>query len=181
MSAPPLRCITLILLIICNFSTEPALGQNKEAHDRLLEFFSGACLQAMPNIDRVKAGARAMNWKPLEGDIATMLAPADETAVWQGWAAKTDSDLFLLGVSEGKSNGRQIATCSVVVREIDQENLVKGLGENLKLKYLADDTEAFQRYRAWTTEVSGNKMLINLTTLSKEPNSPATLSVMVEE
>lgn len=172
------RFCILIMFFLFILTTSPLFGQPKNTHDRLLEFFAGACLQTMPDIARIKAGARVMEWMPLEGDVAAMVAPAEKGAVWQGWAVKTDEDMFMVGISEGSINGDEIATCTVTVREINQIGLVQNLQNQLNLKLIADEKEAFQRYRAWQTKINDIEMVINLTTYYKDEISPATISVM---
>ncbi len=170
-----------VIIIICIIAPNRALSQEKRPHDRLLEFFAGACLHNMPDIGRIKAGARALNWKPLEGDLAAMLAPADKNATWQGWAVNVGEDIFMVGISEAKMDGGNIVTCAVATREIDQNELVRALNKELKLKNIDDRIEAFQRNQAWQTEINEESMIVNLTTFFKEIMSPATLSVAIKQ
>ena len=173
-----LKIVVLVCLFFLSFwsFSEKSHAQETSEYSQFTEFFIGACLRALPDIERMKAAARVMEWKPLEGDIAAMVAPADTNAEWQGWVVPEGDDLFMFGVSEGSMDSRKVSVCVTSAFELDQESLVQELQATLKLKLIVDETNALQRARGWETSIDGQKIIVNLTTLSNSRISPITLA-----
>ena len=171
--------ITLASAILLFSSISDGLCQGSDTK-QIVEFFVGNCLQVPPDTKHVQAASRVMKWQPLQGDLALMLAPSDPEATWEGWAAKYEGKTYLVGISEAQMDGRTVVGCTVAVREVDQEELVKLLTNVVKMRALNDETEAMQRYLAWVAEVNRYSMLVNLTTQAGSRLSTASLSALVK-
>ncbi len=172
--------LTLTSAIVFFGAMSSGLCQSNNESKRFIEFFIGNCLQVLPDTKRVRAASRVMNWKVLQGDLAVMLAPADPEAIWEGWATEYEGSSYLIGISEGKVDGRTVVGCTVATREVNQEDLVKTLLSVINLRALNDETEAMQRYRGWLTEVNQHSILVNLTTQAGSRRSAASLSALVK-
>lgn len=173
---PKLTIIMCLFLLVFGTLSEKSQAQETGMASKFTEFFVGACLRALPDLERMKAAARVMEWKPLEGDVAAMIAPADPKAEWQGWAVPEGDDLFMFGVSESSMDSRKVSVCTTSAGELDQESLVQELQASLNLKLIVDETDALQRARGWETSIDGQKLIVNLTTLSNSRMSPITLA-----
>jgi len=165
-----------IFFSIIGFHGGKLSAEGSAATNDFIEFFVGACLRGLPDIERMKVAARLLNWKKLEGDMATLLAPEDDTTDWQGWLVPEEDNLFMFGVSEGMMNRRKVFTCVAVAPDLDQEDLVYELQSTLNLKLIIDKSEALQRVRGWRTKVDGKNLIVNLTTLSNSRVSSASLA-----
>lgn len=173
---PKLTAIICLFLLSLGALSERSHAQETSKASKFTEFFVGACLRALLDIERMKAAARVMEWKPLNGDVAAMIAPVDPNAEWQGWAVPEGDDLFMFGVSEGSLGSRKASICTTSAGELDQERLVQELQASLNLKLIVDETDALQRARGWETSIDGQKLIVNLTTLSNSRMSPITLA-----
>lgn len=73
-------------------------------------------------------------------------------------------------------DNRRVSICTTSAGELDQESLVQELQAALNLKLIVDETDALQRARGWETSIDGQRLIINLTTLSNSQISPITLA-----
>lgn len=156
--------LTCLLSLGCVIPNGNSHAEEADTRKRFIEFFVGACLRALPDIERTKAGARLMKWKPLEGDMAAVMAPAEKSAEWQGWIVPDGEDFFMVGVSKGAIDNGKVSTCVTVTHEVDQEYLTHDLESILNLRLISNETEALQIFRSWETNIQDQVIIISLTT-----------------
>ena len=71
-----------------------------ERADGLAKAFLGSCVQVLPRLDKIEAGARLAGWREMTGDAASMMAPADKDARSRSWIVEGVAPTpFLLGIS----------------------------------------------------------------------------------
>jgi len=170
----------LVLIVPPTFST--AYGQEKGGPERgVLEFFIGSCLAPFPDLNKIRATARVLRWKPVQGDVATMLGPADTTAKYELWAVAEPADVLMVGISEGRVGTRKASACVNALRSVDQDRLALLIEQRTSVGRVSDTTENFQRHRTWTITYGGLRFLMELGALADTAASPATLSVMYLE
>lgn len=156
-----------------------ASAQTKEAsvENLFFEFFNSTCLLNMPQLDKVRATARLLDWKPITGDAAVMLAPSNPNAPFEGWAATYQGRNFFIGLSEGVLESKKVVICAATERKLDQEVLVSIIETNIKARIDNDEIENMQRYRGWVSAKDGESVLLHLTTSATDRLSSATLAV----
>ncbi len=175
------RCAALLSLILgMLLASVPAIAQEKGPTEEraFFQFFIGACLIPFPDLERVRLQASALGWKPISGDIAAALAPADPKAKYQMWAASMPPRLFLVAISEGKVGLRSGTVCTAVARGVNQEALAVFIEQNGAVTRLSDATENLQRRRSWTILQNGVRFGLELGTIAGDLSSPAVLSLM---
>lgn len=169
-----LICIIGSSLPLCVYAQpRPAV-----AEEEFFAFFNRACLLNMPRLDKVRAIARLSQWKPVTGDLATLMAPADPASTGEGWAVTEGGRSMFVGISEGELNGRKMATCAALGTKFNSSKLVKIIESNLGSSALSNEVENLQRYRVWKGSVSGQQVLVQLTTAADDKVAGGTLAVM---
>jgi len=83
-----------------------------------------------------------------------------------------------VGISEGKLDGRKMVICAALGTKFDSSELVKIIESNRGSSALSDEVENLQRYRVWKGSVSGQQVLIQLTTAADDTVAGGTLAVM---
>ena len=109
--------------------------------------------------------------------MATLLAPSNPNAPFDGWAASYKGQDFFVGLSTGKIESKEVVICAAAARKLDQERLVAIVEENTKARLDNDEVENMQRYRGWVVTTDGNPIMLHLTTSAKDRLTPATLAV----
>ena len=177
------RAAQIGFLILASLGVAPlASGQPppKVEADQFYEFFNTVCLLNMPRLDKVRAVARVRGWKPIKGDAALLLAPADPAAAFEGWAAVENGRAMFVAVSEGKlDNLRKVAVCSVASTKVESAQLATVIQSALKVSISNDKTEHGQRYRTWLGALYGQQLIVDLLTPADLP-AGGTLSVMMQ-
>jgi len=169
-----LVCIVGSSLPLCVY----AQPRPAAAEEEFFAFFNRVCLLTMPRLDKVRAIARLSQWKPVKGDLATLMAPADSASTGEGWAVVEGGRSMYVGISEGKLDGRKMVICAALGTKFDSSELVKIIESNRGSSALSDEVENLQRYRVWKGSVSGQQVLIQLTTAADDTVAGGTLAVM---
>lgn len=174
------RCAALLSLIGVLLASVPATAQEKGPTEErvFFEFFVGACLIPFPDLGRVRVQASVLGWKPITGDIAAALAPADPQARYQMWAASMPPRLFFVAISEGKVGRRSGTVCTTAGRGVNQDALAVFIEQNGAVTRLSDTIENLQRHRSWTILQNGARFGLELGTISGDISSPAVLSLV---
>jgi hypothetical protein len=69
--------------------------------------FVGMCVQSFPDIERVRAGAKALSWPEItDPHIRAMLAPKNPDTKWDAWSFSDGKNVFLATVSEVAIRGQ---------------------------------------------------------------------------
>lgn len=152
--------------------------KDQAVEESFFEFFNKTCMLNMPRLDKVRAAARLFDWKPITGDAALMLGPADPRSPFEGWAAPHDGRTVFVALSEGVLEGRKVVICTSTERRLDQEAFVKVIESSSAIRRAHDEVENMQRYRGWTGQINGEAVLIHLTTMAKDQISAGTLAVI---
>ena len=85
---------------------------------------------------------------------------------------------MFVGISEGKLDGRKMATCAALGTKFNWSKLVKIIESSLGSSALSNEVESLQRYRVWKGSVSGQQVLVQLTTAADDKVAGGTLAVM---
>ena len=170
------RFIILPAIIVClivGSRVHAAGGNGKE----IAFAFIGGCLQVLPDLDRIEAAARALKWKPIEGDIAIMMAPKAPDAKWKGWLViRKPAPPYFMAISSGVFRGEDMAICTVSSPYIPVTEVFPHLEKTPGLKRpIADESSAGQRTRFWRIEVDGQPAFMSL--LDAEPMGQPGLSL----
>ncbi|MEZ5913333.1 MAG: hypothetical protein R3D84_14860 [Paracoccaceae bacterium] len=120
----------------------------------LARAFIGTCVQNIGRVDKVAAGARALGYKELEGDMKAMVAPQDPNADYSGWlVAEKDKKPYLVGISQAKLNGEDYSICVIANPYVAIDDVLEEIQNLTTLdSQIANSEEAGQRYRVWATE-----------------------------
>jgi hypothetical protein len=177
------RAAQIGFLILASLGAAPLASgqpQPKAEADQFYEFFNGVCLLNMPRLDKVRAFARMRDWKPIKGDAALLLAPANPGAAFEGWSAVENGRVLIVGISEGKLDHlRKIAVCSVASTKVETAQLATAIQSALKVPISNDMVEHGQRYRTWVGALYGDQIIVDLLTPADQP-AGATLSVIMQ-
>jgi hypothetical protein len=168
------------LLILC---LGASAAQADDQSIALVKEFVGACVQAMPQIDRVEAAANALGWKRLEGDIAKMLQSRENPEANKLWLAlRPGMPPYMIGTSRGTFRGKPSAICVVSNPYAPSSAVANDLTSLLHLfSAVHDEVEAGQRMRVWSTRLDGREGYITLTDASPLNEPGVTLAVMLPE
>ena len=159
------KIATVIIAGFCSSFSATADEQFElRASESVVKSFIGACVQIMPNLDIVEAGARNAGWKELTGDEAKLMAPSDPSAWSRSWLVADAADVpFMIGISRAVTNGKKIAVCSLTNPYAPalkiQSSLIKilALGTPLSVK-----KDAGRQTSTWTTKANGREIFISL-------------------
>ncbi|MBN2752991.1 MAG: hypothetical protein JXQ84_09825 [Rhodospirillaceae bacterium] len=146
--------------------------------DSMMRLFDGTCANNVPYLDRVKSFAQALKWQNLPPEAATLGAPLDPNAKFNGWIVRNDGHLFFVGWSEGAINGRKATTCSVMTKGVSADILTALIGKKYTVRLLDDMSVAYQRDRIWNTTINGEYTLIRLNNSVGAASEAATLSII---
>jgi hypothetical protein len=118
----------------------------------------------LPRTDRIEAAARALEFEPIEGDMAGMLAPQEPDANWKAWLVdQAPAPPFFLFISEGDFDGELMKICGVANPYAPEDQVIPYL---LRILNLAEpfhtETEAGQRTRIWRTELNDEEAIISV-------------------
>ena len=132
--------------------------------EELAKAFIGSCLQMLPRTDRIEAAARALAFKPIEGDTAGMLAPQARDAAWKAWLVdQAPAPPFFLFISEGDFEGEKMKICGVSNPYAPEDQVVPHLLRILSLAGpIYTDIEAGQRTRIWRTELNDEEAIVSV-------------------
>lgn len=108
-----------------------------------------------------------------------MGAPLDPNAKFEGWSAKEDGHLFVLGWSEAVIDGRTVTTCSIMTKDVPGDALAALVGKRYTVRPLDDMREAYKRVRVWNATINGEPAMIHLMNAVDAGFEAATLGVVV--
>lgn len=174
--------------MICCFiyfvsSTSVLLGQSEQSKNGLARAFVGACVQIMPNIDRVEAAANVGGWKRIEGDAAKMLTSkenAENNKIW--WAKAPDAPRFMIGTSVASFEGKKMAICTVSNPRSNAQDVETAVVQILRLGTpIANDVSGGQRLRVWSHKIDGRDGMISITDASPMGDVGISLAVMLPQ
>ena len=166
-----------IYLLVFGLLVSPAVAQSAAQH--LVKSFLGNCVLNLPNLDKIRAGAKVFDWKPLSQEMNEVLGPVDPTAESEGWIVDEQDLRFFVAISEGVIDGEKWANCAIAAR-VSRPDFVALLESKLDLSNLYDETEAGQRYQTWTTSVNGYSMLIALTAAQDDARPEVTIAASMK-
>ncbi len=158
-----LAFVGLVAVIPLAAATDSAVAQVESDAVYLARAFVGTCAQNVGRVDKVAAGARAMGYEELEGDMKAMLAPQDPTADYAGWLfAEKDKQPFLVGISQARLNGEDYSICVVANPNVAMDEVLNEI-QNLTTfgDQIENSEEAGQRYRIWATEELAERSFIS--------------------
>lgn len=147
--------------------------------EAMLRLFDGACADNVPHLSRVKSFAQALKWKTLPPEAAAMGAPLAPNAKFEGWSAKEDGHLFVLGWSEAVIDGKMVTTCTIMTKDVPADALAALIGKKYTVRPLDDMREAYKRVRVWNATINGEQALINLLNPVDAGFEAATLAVVI--
>jgi len=173
-----LKALGFLACTYASLATESA--QSASFEETLVDAFLNHCVLNLPNLEKVRAASRLFGWTRLSQDAAILLGPISPDAVFEGWMVGEKASRYLIGISTGSMGPQPGAICTVASPELKQTDLLISLQKKLSLKFLNDEREAGQRYRAWTTTANDHSLLIILTTLQDENTVGATLAAAVK-
>lgn len=123
--------------------------------------FIGTCAQDFPDTDRLKAAAKTFGWKELnDPNIRAMFGPADPSAIWQSWFLTQDNSKFVVGISEGIVDGKQVRTCNLVQDRTDVKSVISELTKLLNATKIDESMEAGQRSMVWQFKKNDQSYLL---------------------
>jgi hypothetical protein len=133
--------------------------------EELARAFVGGCVQLLPNIERIAVSAKALGWQPLEGDMAKMLAPLEESANWQGWLVdQAPAPPFFIFISEGEFRGKQARICGIANPYAPYDEVMPHIERILDLTEPAfTESELGQRYTTWELTLNNREMWLMVT------------------
>ena len=175
------RLIGLLAILVCL-----VVGVQVHAADRLgkelANAFMGGCLQALPDLDKIEAAAKALDWKPLEGDMARMMAPKAPDAKWKGWLAnQPPAPPYMIAISSGIFRGDEMAICTVSNPYAPVTEVLPHLKKALGLGHpIGDESSAGQRTRIWQIEMDGAPAFVSLLDAELMGEPGLTLSGMMK-
>ena len=154
-----------------------------ERADGLAKAFLGSCVQVLPRLDKIEAGARLAGWREMTGDAASMMAPADKDARSRSWIVEGVAPTpFLLGITEGKDRGRKVSACAVTnpyaPAPLVSESLIRILALG---KTIGDEKSAGQRIRVWEYWNGKMKIQISVTDATPTDEPGVTLGALFSE
>jgi len=176
----PVKALGLIAFLL-NANGDLFAQDEKGMAQSLAKAFVGACVQIMPDLDRVETGAKVLGWKELTGDMAQMFAPAERNATWKGWLVQ-DAALvpFMLGIARGNESGKKISVCTVVNPYAPVGPVQTALTSILALKEPSrTETSAGQRTQMWLTSVRGEEAAVSIVDATPMNDPGVNLSVML--
>jgi hypothetical protein len=156
--------------------------QDTKAADSLVKAFVGCCVQIMPNLEKVEAGARVMDWKDMTGDVAKFMAPPSRNVIWKSWLAVGAADVpFIISASTGVEGKRKISACAIANPYAPPEPIQTALVKKLNLKEQIDrQDEAGQQMKSWKSSVNGRAVIVSLVdaTPTREPGINISVSMI---
>lgn len=159
-----MRLATLALAIA---TLSGAVGdvRSQALGEELAKAFIGGCLEVLPDVERIADAARALGWKAIEGDMAKMLAPQEQSAKWQGWLVdQAPAPPFFMFISEGELRGAQMKICGVSNPYAPYDEVIPHIERILGLtKPEHTETELGQRYTTWKLPTSDRETWMMVT------------------
>lgn len=157
------NAMRLLTYSLIPFLLLPISAHAQEQNDAFLLNFEGICLRNLHDISLVKGMVEILDAKEAPEHFSKQGAPIDGKLLGS-WLVEKDGLLLVVATSEGKFRDKMISTCSVISKLEDTENAIKRMEDIFDTEKIADDQEGFQRYRSYTTSISGNRILINAIT-----------------
>lgn len=153
----------LAIVVSMGITAQSALAQEESDALYLARAFIGTCGLNAGRIDKVAAGARALGYKELEGDMKAMLAPQDPNADYSGWLfAEKDKKPFLVGISQAKIDGSDYSICVVANPYVATDEVLEEIQSLTKFgEQIVNSEEAGQRYRVWATDELAERSFIS--------------------
>jgi hypothetical protein len=144
--------VACVAPFIAALTLQAAAEEEVDLARELAASFIGGCVQTLPNTERIIRLAETMNYEPLPPDIASMLAPSDESATWSGWLVdQYPAPPHFLFVSEGETPAGTLKICGVANPYAPADEVVEKVLLMLELSApQSDQNMRGQRERVWT-------------------------------
>lgn len=142
-----------------------------------VKFFAGHCIRTVHDIGQLKAFADILKWKKLPDNLQSALFPSIANEA-DGWVVEDFGQQFLVGYTIGNIEGRKIVSCAVAGRPHIADSIASILRSRFSLNLISDEVEGFQRYQTFSTNVSGNKLI--LTILSEDNKKPGPVNLAAQ-
>ena len=167
-------------LIIYIFCIVPFVARAETASDYFVNAFVGGCVQTMPDIEKVEAASRALNWKKLEGDKAKLLGPQEESKDAKMWLVNRDNALpYMIGINKADFKGQKVAICTASDPYVSADDVIISLKKLLNLTQPnVVSEEAGQRLQGWSKTVHELDNYITATDATPMKQSGITLGIM---
>jgi hypothetical protein len=177
---------TVIGILITVMTIQVGLAQSDQdtkAAESLVKAFIGGCVQIMPNLEKVEAGARVLNWKEMTGDVAKLMAPPSANAVWKSWLVTGAADVpFIISTSTGVEGRRKVSVCTIANPYAPPQPIQNALVSMLKLNEQIDkQVEAGQRTTSWKYSVNGRSVIISFIDATPTGDPGVNISVAMIE
>jgi hypothetical protein len=162
------NCIKIIVTIGFGpviFTSALAQEQHASLGKELARAFIGACLQTIPDLQRIETAAQMLKWAPVTDEAKRLLSPKSGSLDWKGWLVnRGPAPPFFLAISRNQFRGEEMATCVVVNPYAPVQEVLPHLEAMLRLpKPLSDEIALGQRTRVWQITDLGQQIFVVLT------------------
>jgi hypothetical protein len=147
------------LPVVCAFLAASSGAKAQTPDDIDLSYaqtFVGMCVQSFPDIERVRAGAKALAWPEItDPSIRAMLAPKNPDTKWDAWSFSDGKNTFLATISEVTVQGQRVKACSLFGDGVDTARAYANLNKLISLKKTFEEVQMGQRTTAWSLAMDG--------------------------
>lgn len=154
------------------FLSHTASGEPQQSIGKELAYaFVSGCVQALPDLDRIEVGVKALDGTLVEGDAAKLLAPANPDAKWKTWLInRAPAPPFFMSTFRGVDADHSAVGCSVTNPYAPLAEVFPHIQKGLQLNNppLQDETSGGQRSRLWRINVM-NDQVVNILIVDEEP------------
>jgi hypothetical protein len=146
--------------------------------DDYLLLFEGVCVRNMHDVSIVEKMAKTAQWNEIPEEMAAGLAPI-EGELLGSWFVMLNDVAAVAAVSEGSLGERRISSCAIATKVEDPDDVVYRMQELFRAKQISDETEGFQRLRAFTATISGLEILMTALTAT-HPAAMKTVNLVAQ-
>ena len=147
----------------------------------LVAEFIGACVQNMPQLEKVEAMASLMDWEVLDEEMLVAFGPTEPGIEMLGWLAnRGEPTQMFVGITNGAVDEKHVQSCTVAMSSPSKSEIVQQIVNSVADFERPSDAydEAGQRYRTWKYNNRGDSFVLAVVDAPQLAPEVATLSAM---
>lgn len=138
-----MRSVLFLFAMLISLTTQPVCAAPASTQE-IVDYVMGICFQQVDDIDRIKALARGLKWQRLPEEMMIVGKPVDAKD-YDGWKVDYKGEILVVGVNRGTIEGGPVETCSVILPNRKQPDVIAAVQNRLPIRLLHTDNQGVQQ------------------------------------